>query len=71
MPPNISHWGILRFDAGMMLLFYAPQVFRQRLYLGTGYKLQGEKNKGLGNWARASIPKDRRPGPVWMLPIDV
>ena len=47
MPANIHHWGILRFDAGMMLLFYAPQVFRQRLYLGTGYKLQGETHKGL------------------------
>ena len=29
------------------------------------------KNKGKVNWARASIPKDRHPGPVQFLPIDV
>ena len=29
------------------------------------------KKKGICNWTQASIPKDRHPGPVQLLPIDI
>ena len=39
--------------------------------IGRNARCFGQKNKVKGNWARASIPKDRHPRPVQLLPIDV